>query len=172
VRGPRATSLLALIVFLAPACIPEGLAFVQSDKVEITEPDYREKITLPLTISWDVKDFEVTGPNGESRADAGYFAVFFAPQTPVPPGKTLDYVAKDDFVCQNTEGCPDDVYFADRGIYETTETSLTVKRLPDLDAFEGHETHEVTVILLDGTGRRIGEHAWFTQFLYDREVTF
>jgi hypothetical protein len=116
-----------------------------------------------------VKDFEVTGPNGESRDDAGYFAVFFD-SSPVPPGKTLGHVAKDDFVCQNTEGCPDDVYFADRGIYETTETSLTVKRLPDLDAFEGHETHEVTVILLDGTGRRIGEHAWFTQFLYDREV--
>lgn len=169
-RGPRATSLLVAALFLAPACIPEGLAFVQSDKVEITEPDYREKITLPLTISWDVKDFEVTGPNGESRDDAGYFAVFFD-STPVPPGETLDHVAKDDFECQNTPGCPDDVYFADRGIYETTETSLTVKRLPDLDMFEGHETHDVTVILLDGTGRRIGENAWFTQFLYDRDVT-
>jgi hypothetical protein len=169
VRGPRAASLLVAALLIAPACIPEGLAFVQSDKVEITEPAYREKITLPQTISWDVKDFEVTGPNGESRDDAGYFAVFFD-QTPVPPGETLDHVAKDDFECRNTPGCPDDIYFADRGIYETTETSLTVKRLPDLDAFEGHETHEVTIILLDGSGRRIGEHAWFTQFLYDREV--
>ena len=168
-RGPRAASLLVAALLIAPACIPEGLAFVQSDKVEITEPDYREKITVPVTISWEVKDFEITGENGESRVDAGYFAVFFD-TTPVPPGKTLDWVAKDDQACQNTSGCPDDVYFADRGIYETTETSLTVKRLPDLDAFEGHETHEVTVILLDGTGRRIGEHAWFTQFLYDREV--
>jgi hypothetical protein len=168
-RGPRAASLLVAALLIAPACIPDGLAFVQSDKVEITEPDYREKITLPLTISWDVKDFEVTGPNGESRDDAGYFAVFFD-ETPIPPGKTLDYVAHDDFECNNTPGCPDDVYLADRGIYETTDTSLTVKRVPDLDAFEGHETHEVTVILLDGTGRRIGENAWFTQFLYDREV--
>lgn len=162
-------SVLVFTLALAPACIPQGLAFVQSDKVAITEPDYREKITLPLTISWDVKDFEVTGPNGEARDDAGYFAVFFD-ATPIPPGKTLEHVARDDFVCRNTPGCPDDVYFADRGIYETTDTTLTVKRLPDLDAFEGHETHEVTIILLDGTGRRIGEHAWFTQFLYDREV--
>lgn len=169
VRGPRAASLLLLVIFSAPACIPEGLAFVQDKRLEIVEPDYREKVTLPVTISWEVKDFEITGRNGESREDAGYFAVFFD-ETPVPPGETLEYIAKDDLECKNTPGCPDDVYFADRGIYETTSTSLTVKRLPDLDAFDGHETHEVTVVLLDGTGRRIGESAWFTQFLYDRDV--
>jgi len=170
-RGSRAASFLLGALLLVPACIPQGLAFVQDDRLEIVEPDYREKVTLPVTISWEVEDFEITGRNGESREDAGYFAVFFDDETPVPPRKKLEYVAKDDLECQNTPGCPDEVYFADRGIYETTSTSLTVERLPDLDAFQGHETHEVTVILLDGTGRRIGESAWWVQFLYDRDVT-
>jgi hypothetical protein len=44
-----------------------------------------------------------------------------------------------------------------------------LKHLPDLDALQGHERHEVTIALLDGTGRRIGESAWFVTVFYDRE---
>ena len=43
-------------------------------------------------------------------------------------------------------------------------------RLPDLNAYQGHENHEVTVILLDGRGDRIGESAWYVDFFYDRPV--
>ena len=155
------------LVALMPACVPEGLAFVQDDRLEIVAPKDRTKVELPLTIGWTIEDFEVTGPTGDSDPDAGYFAVFFD-QTPIPPGKSLEWVAKDDPRCRNTSGCPDRIYLADRGIYTTTDTELTVKRLPDLDAFEGHEMHEATVILLDGNGRRIGESAWYTTFFYDR----
>ncbi len=162
--------LLTLVVLTAPACIPEGLAFVQDDRLEIVAPEDRAKVELPVTIDWTIEDFEVTGPTGATDPDAGYFAVFFD-ETPIPPGRTLEYLARDDARCRNTEGCPDRVYLADRGIYETSDTELTVKRLPDLDAFEGHELHEATVILLDGSGRRIGESAWFISFYYDRAVS-
>lgn len=154
---------------MAAACIPEGLAFVQDDRVEIVAPEGHTKVTLPVTIDWEVEDFEVTGETGQASDDAGYFGVF-VDTNPVPPGKSLEWIARDDRACSNTEGCPDETYLADRGVYPMTDTSITLNRLPDLDAYEGHETHEVTVVLLDGTGRRLSENAWHVTFFYDREV--
>lgn len=156
---------LALVM---PACIPEGLAFVQDDRLEITSPEGRTEVELPLTIEWEVEDFEITGPDGNSDPSAGYFGVF-VDTTPVPPGKDLAWVARDDNRCINTPGCPDETYLADRNIFSTSETSFTIENLPDLDTASGRETHEVTVVLLDGTGNRIGENAWYVTFFYDRE---
>lgn len=165
----RALMAPTILILLASACMPEGLAFVQDDRIEIVSPEGHTKVSLPVTIEWTVDDFEVTGPDGRGVDDAGYFGVF-VDTTPVPPNRPLEWIARDDRVCQNTPGCPDETYLADRGVYSTSETSLTLKRLPDLDAYQGHETHEVTVVMLDGTGRRISENAWHVTFLYDREV--
>ena len=165
----RALLLLTAIALVATSCIPEGLAFVKDDRVEIVAPEGHTKVSLPVTIEWEVKDFEITGETDEASDDAGYFGVF-VDSVPVPPRRKLEWIARDDQACLNTSGCPDDTYFADRGVYATTDTSLTLKRLPDLDAYGGRETHEVTVILLDGTGRRISEDAWYVTFFYDREV--
>lgn len=158
-----------LIALVAAACVPEGLAFVKDDRVEIVAPQGHTTVSLPLTIDWEVEGFEITGPTGEASKDSGYFAVF-VDATPVPPEKTLEWMVRDDPVCLNTPGCPDRTYLADRGVHTTTETSLTLKRLPDLDAYQGHETHEVAIILLDGAGRRVTENAWHVTFFYDREV--
>ena len=165
----RSLLVLTAIVVAATSCVPEGLAFVKDDRVEIVAPEGHTKVSLPVTIEWEVKDFEITGEAAEASDTAGYFGVF-VDTVPVPPRRKLDWIAREDRVCLNTNGCPDDTYFADRGVYETEDTSLTLKRLPDLDAYQGHETHEVTVILLDGTGRRISENAWHVTFFYDREV--
>ncbi|HWL65052.1 MAG TPA: hypothetical protein VNP73_03675 [Actinomycetota bacterium] len=152
----RVLGALMVVALMASACA-EGLAFVKDDRVEIVAPKGHTKVSLPVTIDWEVEDFD------------GYFALFVN-TTPVPPGKTLEWIARDDQTCLNTPGCPDRTYFADRGVYSTTETSVTLERLPDRDAYQGHETHEVTVILLDGTGRRLTESAWHVTFFYDREV--
>ena len=148
--------------------MPEGLAFVKDERLTIVAPDSLSTVTTPVTIDWEVEDFRVTGEDGSSSDDAGYFAVF-VDGAPMPPEEDLAWLARDDRRCLETKGCPDRTYFADRGAYSTTETSLTLKHLPDQDAYQGHERHEVTIVLLDGTGHRIGESAWYVDFFYDRE---
>ena len=156
------------LVALLSACVPEGLAFVQDDRLEITSPEGNTEVDLPVTIEWEIEDFEITGPDGRSEDDAGYFGVF-VDESPVPPAKSLEWIAKDDRACRNTPGCPDKVYLADHNVFSTTETEFTVKNVPDLDTASGHESHEVTIVLLDGTGHRIGESAWYVTFFYQRE---
>lgn len=166
-QRPGVAWILLSMTLLAPACIPEGLAFVQDDRLRITSPKGHTEVELPLTIEWEVEDFEITGPDGNSDASAGYFGVF-VDASPVPPGRELAWIAHDDPRCSNTPGCPDETYLADRNVFSTQDTEFTIEHLPDLDTATGHETHEVTVILLDGTGRRVGESAWHVTFFYDR----
>ncbi len=165
-RRPALWILLALAT-LVPACIPEGLAFVEDDRVEIVAPESHTEVDLPVTIEWTVEDFEVTGPGAGTGEDSGYFAVF-VDTPPVPPGDPLEWIARDDKRCENTPGCPDEVYFADRNVFSTTETEFTVEHLPDMETATGHEIHEVTIVLLDETGRRIGESAWHITFFFQR----
>ena len=163
----RHAVLASLVVFVS-GCVPEGLAFVQDRRVEILEPEGHSTVTLPVTFEWRIEDFEITGPDGQSRENAGYFGLFLD-QTPVPPGKPLSWVARDDIACLSTPGCPDETYFADRRIWTTSETSFTLKHLPDLETASGTETHELSIVLLDGTGRRIGESAWYVTFFFQRQ---
>ena len=156
------------LTLLMPACIPEGLAFVQDNRLEILSPEGHADVDLPVTVEWEIEDFEITGPDGTAEDDAGYFGVFLD-ATPVPPGKSLEYVARDDRQCVRDPNCPDVVYLSDRNVYSTTETEITFKHLPDLETATGRETHEVTIVLLDGTGHRIGESAWYQTFFYQRE---
>ena len=165
----RALSFVAGLALVATSCA-SGLAFVQDDRLEITAPESHTDITLPVTIRWSVDDFRVTGPNGSASPDAGYFGVFVN-KSPVPPGRPLSWIAHDDRACDRVPGCPDETYLADRGVYATSETSITFQQLPDQNVFRGEETHEITVVLLDGDGNRIGESAWYVVLFYDRPRT-
>lgn len=168
-RGGRWRRMLASACALVTlsGCAVQGLAFEQDDRIEFLEPDYREKLTLPFTIRWRVKDFELTGPNGESREDAGYIQLIFDKQ-PQPPGENLEYFARDDLTCVRSERCPDQHYLAQRQVYTTIETSFTVRSLPPapgVDLERGDpDIHEVVLVLLDGQGRRISESAWWNAF--------
>src|SRR5947207_10033719 len=164
----RAARALLGVGLLATSCVPAGLAFVKDKRVDIVSPDSHSTVQLPVTVRWTVHDFDVTGPNGGSNPDAGYFGVF-VDRAPVPPGKPLSYVAHGDQLCLATPGCPDKQYIADHQAYATTQTSFTFKHLPDLSAYQGHELHEVTVVMLDGQGQRVGEAAWYVDFTYDRK---
>lgn len=168
-RLPVLSSLLGLAL-LASSCATSGLAFVQDERLEIISPRSHAKVTLPVTVRWSIKDFRITGEDGRSDPHAGYFGVF-VDRVPIPPGKTLAWIARDDGRCRAIPGCPDEVYFADRETYTTEQTSFTFERLPDQDAYQGHELHEVSIVLLDGTGRRIGESAWYVTLRYDRDVS-
>lgn len=163
---PRLLALVCLAV-LAGACVPQGLALVQDDRLEFLTPVARSTVGQPVTIRWRVHDFRITGRDGRAEPDAGYFGVF-VDTNPVPPGKPLSWIARDDRRCRSIPGCPDATYLADHRTYATSETSFTLSVLPDLDTYSGHELHEVTVVLLDGRGRRIGESAWYVDFYFDR----
>jgi hypothetical protein len=169
VRRLPISALILSLALIASSCA-HGLAFVQDQRLEITSPKPQQKVTLPFALRWTMRDFQVTGPDGRSDKNAGYFAVFLD-RTPVPPGEPLSWIARDDTRCKRIPGCPDAAYLAERHVYSTTEMQLDFALLPDTGARGGHETHEISVVLLDGRGLRLGENAWHVTFFYDRKST-
>jgi hypothetical protein len=140
--------------------MPQGLDFRVDDRLTITSPKARAEVTLPLTVSWDVRDFTVVGPGGPSAgAKSGYFAVF-VDQAPQPPGKKLSWVARKDRTCRPADGCPDAQYLAARYIFSTTDTHITFEQLPRPAGDKFKERHSITVVLVDPAGKRIGESAF------------
>ena len=160
--------ILLLALTSASACSTEGLAFVRDDRVEILSPEYREIVDLPVRIDWEVTD-EVL----ESELRSGTTFGVYMDVDPQPPGEPLEYFARDDLECRKSASCPDARYLRQRGIHTTTETEMTFPSLPlapgvDLDGGDP-DFHEVTIVLLDEQGVRIGESAWAIIFEIDRE---
>ena len=150
-------------------CVPQGLAFKVDDRLTFTSPEDRAEVKLPVTLDWDIRDFEITEPGGEPRKDAGYFAVF-VDSTPMPPGKPLSWIARQDNSCRPADGCPDEEYLLVRGIYTTSETKLVIEELPRSSDEDRRERHRATIVLLDASGKRIGESAFEIAFDIDRKA--
>lgn len=158
-----------LAAVLCTACVPQGLAFRTDTRLTIIEPEDRATVSLPVTIDWDIRDFDIVEPGQEVQEDEGYFAVF-VDRTPMPPGKSLRWIARNDAGCREADGCPDEDYLTALGIYTTTETELTLEQL-SLNATDGRrERHRATIVLLDAEGHRIGESAFEVAFDIDREA--
>lgn len=169
-RMRSACTLLALLV-VSSGCRFNDLAFRVDERLEIVAPQDQDEVTLPFELRWTVEDFEVTGPDGSDRHDAGLFAIFLD-ESPIPPGETPAYVARDDESCIRSDGCPDEVYLADHGIHLTTETTFTVDALRDMrpvDRPSAPDDHTITIVLLNGKQERIGESAVRVDFTVDRE---
>ena len=157
----RAAAAAAVFFLMATAgCGVSNLMFRQNDSLRFLSPDDRAEVTLPLTVRWAVEDFEV-GPG------AGSFAVF-VDRAPQPPGKSLDWLARNDESCRASAGCPDEEWFAQRDVYPTTDTELTIEQLPSRSD-DRRELHEVTVVLLDEDGRRVSETGWTLEFQVVRD---
>jgi hypothetical protein len=157
-----------LLALVLGGCSFQGLNFVQDDRVSITSPEDRAKVELPFELSWEARDFEITGQDGGQRKDAGYFGVF-VDRSPPRPGETVDVLLEDelkgDAACRRDPNCPDAAYMAGLGIHTTDETRLTIERLEDLYPHsDRREIHVATIVLLDGKGRRIGESAFLVEF--------
>ena len=165
-RG-AATLFCAAALLAVTGCGPQlsKLSFRVDKRVHFVEPKDRALIQVPLTIRWTVRDFTVSGPNpGPTDKDVGYFAVF-VDRAPIKPGQTLKAVAKDDPACMRDRSCPDANYLSLRQIYTTTTTSVTLPRVATLAGTNDKtQLHDVTVVLLDTSGRRIGESAWHLTF--------
>jgi hypothetical protein len=160
-RGARAiaAALSAASTILLSGCVPQGLAFRVDDRLTITSPKDRAEVTLPLTVSWQVRDFTIDRAASPDAKDTGYFAVF-VDRAPQPPNKPLSWVARKDRTCRASDGCPDEEYLAARGIYTTTDTHITFDQLPRPSNEHQKERHSITVVLLDPAGDRIGESAF------------
>ncbi|MBK5306148.1 MAG: hypothetical protein JJD92_05620 [Frankiaceae bacterium] len=160
----------ACCLLLVAACVPQGLAFRVDDRLTFTSPGDRAEVSLPLTVSWEMRDFTVVGPGGQaSGSRSGYFAVF-VDQTPQPPGKPLAWIARKDRTCRPADGCPDAEYLATRHIFSTTDTHLTFEQLPrPSQDNDRKERHSITVILLDPSGKRIGESAYELDVIVRRQ---
>lgn len=157
------------------ACVPEGLAFRTDERLTIISPEDRSTVSLPVTIDWDIRDFDIVEPGEGDDADgereAGYFAVF-VDSSPMPPGKPLRWIARKDTSCREADGCPDEEYLAARGIYTTTETELTLEQVPRTsDREDRKERHRAVIVLLDAEGKRIGESAFEVAFDVERSST-
>jgi len=154
----KRVALLLALVMLANGCAMTGIAFRQDDRLSFVTPDDRAEITLPVTVTWKVDDFDVPTD--------GSYAVF-VDRAPQPPGKTLDWLARNDDACRGADGCPDAKWFNERDVFPTKATSLELERLP-ARTDDRREFHEVTVVLVDRTGRRIGETGWTLEFQVKR----
>lgn len=165
----RSLVLAALVAAGLSACSFSGLGFVQDRRLEFVSPGDREMVTLPVTIDWEIEDFEVVDPERTDRTapDEGYFGVFVDTR-PQPPGEPLVWHARDDDSCERDPSCPDDEWFRVRGIHTTTESEFTIERLPRPADDGRREIHTITVVLLDASGTRIGESAWQTDIEIDR----
>jgi hypothetical protein len=171
VRARRAAAAMVGLMLLTSGCRVGDLSFRIDDRVEIVSPEQRATVTLPFDVRWTVEDFNPVGFDGSATDDAGAFAVLLD-VTPQPPGEPLAYFARDDDTCRPSQGCPDATYLADHRIHTTQTTSFRVDALPDnrpTDRPSAPDDHEITVVLLNGKGERIGESAFRVTVIVDRE---
>jgi hypothetical protein len=141
-------------------CSVSGHSFFQDDRLELISPEDRSQVRLPVTVRWRADDRDVRPVNGA-------FGVL-VDRAPPPPGRTLAWLFRDDENCEDTAGCPDAAYLAERRVFETTGTSVAIDRVfatGDAD----RELHEVTVVLLDAQHRRVSESAWTVRFRIGEE---
>lgn len=164
----RIRCVLVLFVVLAcTSCLPEGQAFRLDKRLSIIEPADRQEVTLPVTLRWTIEDFDVVQPGGQPRDTAGYFAVF-VDRAPMPPGRDLSWLARNDKSCRADEGCPGEEYFARLGVYTTSEQQLVIEQVRRRSANGGRERHVATIVLVDAAGARIGESAFKVAFDVNR----
>jgi hypothetical protein len=167
-RGRRRTpatfvSLLAFLALLAAtSCAVHGLDFRTDDRVSIVSPSAEATVTLPVTLRWTAKSLPSLGQ--QVGGHPTQFAIFIDRQ-PIRPGQTFRAVADDQ--CRATPGCPDPSWLAQRYIFTTTATSLRLDSVPadnKGDRFGRGHGHEATIVLVDGSGHRIGEAAYAVDF--------
>lgn len=162
-RGPLLVA-VAMSTLLT-GCSLRGLNFVRDDRVKIVTPARDSVVRLPVTVDWTVKDFE-TGPG------RGSFAVF-VDGSPQAPGRTLAHLFRNDKRCRVDPECPDAADLAERRIYTTFDSTFVIEELPFAGSDDGkqREFHDVTIVLLDAEGKRIGESAFARRFELIREET-
>jgi hypothetical protein len=147
---------------LLSGCSLSGIALTADTRLRFTAPAPLALVTLPVHLAWVMSDFVVRPPGaGPVAGDAGYFAVF-VDRAPMAPGQTFAAIAGAS--CHPTSECLTPSYLAGQGVYTTERHSLTLSQVTPLNSYQSVQLHEATVVLMDSSGRRIGESAWVIDF--------
>jgi hypothetical protein len=155
-------ALAAGFVAATAACGVSGLEFVTDNRLHVTAPADRALVHLPVTLRWTMSDFTAALPGtAPPSKDAGYFAVF-VDRHPVRPGQTLAEVITNRSQC--APQCAAKSYLATQGVYTTVSPILTLRQVDPIDDHQAVQLHEAVIVLMDTTGRRIGESAWYVDF--------
>lgn len=142
-RRPARAAAAVLLLLAMPAiagCTTQGLVFVQDDRLEITSPAGRSSVGLPFTVRW----------RSDNPQAASYMV--FVDRAPMAPGKTVEAFGPTDSL---------------NGVYPLpgepplTRTELVIDSLPPRGDVprDRRDRYEVTVVWLDGAGRRVSETA-------------
>jgi hypothetical protein len=157
VRSRRRWAWLVVLAALVSGCAVDGLAFVRDDRLDILSPASGATVRLPFEVRWSAPDVE------------GRFLVLFD-RTPMRPNRTLRSLVPSDDQCRTRPGCPDEQWLTEHDLYLTSGTSIRVEDLPEERTNRrAKDRHEVTIVLLDSRGRRIGESVFIREFIVDRE---
>lgn len=161
-RVLAAAALLGATVASAAGCEFADYQFRVDDRMTIVEPPAQSTVDPPFRITWEMEDFDATGLDGSTAEDSGVYAVF-VDRPPMKAGQSLRSLFDDDPACASDARCPDAAQLARENIYVTTKEGVRVKFLP-LAGAGGPDLHTITIVLLDGSGRRIGESSWYRTF--------
>lgn len=154
-RGVTGTVGAVLCCMLA-ACTVSGLAIRADDRLQIDNLADRATIEPPFVLEFS---FDGGLPSGDATA----FGVLID-WAPPPPGKPLSDLLSDDPACIGPQGCPEG-YLERNRITITTDTTFLMDNVPvGTDRQERRGFHEVTIILVDDAGRRVGESSAFARF--------
>ena len=164
--GKRAAAALCMAAacLLAAGCDLSQLAFRVDHRLHFLTPKSRQLVRAPFTVAWTMRDFTVVGlHDGPVDRHSGYFAVF-VDRAPVKPGQSLQAVVNDDSGCRNNPSCVNPSMLANHQVYVTTRPQLRVPLIGALADHDKIQLHDLTVIILDTSGHRIGEYQWDLEF--------
>jgi hypothetical protein len=156
----RATVWLVSLALLSSVtgCRSTGLLFHKAEDLTILSPASNSVVQAPITMRWHTEHRPPTGTQ---------FAVF-VDRVPIGPGRTLRDAA--DRLCKREPDCPDNQYLNAHDIYVTEESSLVIDNLPDQHYRHGRVPgeHELSIVLLDVSGHRVGESVYSVVVRLDR----
>lgn len=168
----RVAAAVMIVAGLAGGC-GDGLQLHGDDRVRFASPPDGARVAPPLLLRWSVdrRRFRPVAFDGSTSGRRGVFAVF-VDSAPMRPGRHVDSLAEGDRICETSPGCPDATWLADHGVYLTVRPRLALAALPAKTGRRvgGRRRHEITIVLLDGTGVRVGEAAW-TRTVYASDGT-
>jgi hypothetical protein len=146
----RLAVLVSTVIAVTALASNVPVAELRGDRVTITSPGELEWVTLPLTVKWEVDDLP---------GDVRRYAVF-VDRLPMDPGENVGALVDDE--CRDRRGCPDDVMLRALGVYLTRDRRVEIPTLGTLGGVgsqSGRPVHQVTVVLLDDDGRRVGGYS-------------
>jgi hypothetical protein len=143
----RALLLLALAPVLA-GCGPNGVLLQDPHALSFVSPQRYATVRLPVTLRWTVDKAWVASAGGTG----GAHAMLFVDRSPMAPGEVFQGATPTDR----------------SGVVDAVGMTYTLASLP-AGSENARGRHEVTVVLVDRSGHRLGEVSDYLQLQVVRQ---